>query len=152
MIVQAKYGGGVPQFGLLGDWCALEPFCPGSSDKCLANPGWTNGDATSAFYFVKDVEVLVQMARVTGNQPDVQAYSAVLEHAKTSYHSQFFNHTSQNYGVSQTGNALGAPSTLRMQLQPGIFPFPVLGFGGKFTMPNAGTMRYRRDLPSTTRI
>jgi hypothetical protein len=28
---QAKYGGGVPQFGLLGDWCSVEPFCPGSS-------------------------------------------------------------------------------------------------------------------------
>ena len=42
--------------------------------------------------------------------------------------------------------------TLRMQLQPGICPFPVLGFWGTMTMPNAGTMAYRRDLPSTTRI
>ena len=32
---QQRYGSGVPQFGLLGDWCAIEPFCPGSSDGCL---------------------------------------------------------------------------------------------------------------------
>ena len=43
-------------------------------------------------------------------------------------------------------------STLRMKLQPGTCPFPVLGFWGKITMPNAGTMAYRRYLPSTTSI
>ena len=43
-------------------------------------------------------------------------------------------------------------ATLRMQLQPGTCPSPVLGFWGKMTMPNAGIMAYRRDLPSTTRI
>ena len=43
-------------------------------------------------------------------------------------------------------------STLRMQLQPGICPSPVLRFWGKMTMSNAGTMAYRRDFPSTTRI
>ena len=43
---QAGYGDGVPQFGMLGDWCSVERFCPGSSDDCLANPGWTSGDAT----------------------------------------------------------------------------------------------------------
>ena len=43
-------------------------------------------------------------------------------------------------------------TTLRMQLQPGICPFSVLGFWGKMTMPSAGIMAYRRDLPSTTRI
>ena len=47
---------------------------------------------------------------------------------------------------------LGAQPTLRMQLQPGPCPFSVLGFWGKMTMPNAGTMAYRRDFPSTTRI
>ena len=36
-------------------------------------------------------------------------------------------------------------STLRLQLEPETFPFPVLGFWGKITMPNAGTMAYRRD-------
>ena len=36
-----------------------------------------------------------------------------------------------------------------MQLQPGTCPFPVLEFWGKMTMPNAGIMAYRRDLPST---
>ena len=50
---QAGHGDGVPQFGMLGDWCAVEGFCPGSSDGCLADPGWTSGDATSAFYFIK---------------------------------------------------------------------------------------------------
>ena len=46
----------------------------------------------------------------------------------------------------------GLVATLRMQLQPGTCPFPVLGFWGKITMPSAGIMAYRRDLPSTTRI
>ena len=35
-------------------------------------------------------------------------------------------------------------------LPPGIFPFAVLGLWGKLTMPNAGTMAYRRDLPSSS--
>ena len=35
---------------------------------------------------------------------------------------------------------------------PGACPSPVLGLWGKMTMPDAGTMAYRRDLPSTTRI
>ena len=29
---------------------------------------------------------------------------------------------------------------------------PVLGFWGEITMPSAGIMAYRRDLPSTTKI
>ena len=54
--------------------------------------------------------------------------------------------------------AQGAPPrhkqgiTLGMKLQPGICPFPVLGFWGKNTMPYAGTMAYRRYFPSTTSI
>jgi hypothetical protein len=71
---QAGYGGGVPQFGMLGDWCAIEPFCPGSSDGCLANPGWTKGDATSAFYFVKDREAMVSLSNVTGKAADHAKY------------------------------------------------------------------------------
>ena len=43
-------------------------------------------------------------------------------------------------------------TTLRMQIQPGTFPFPVLRFLGKMTMPNAGTMAYRRYYLATTRI
>ena len=41
-------------------------------------------------------------------------------------------------------------STLRMQLQPGACPFPVLRFRGKITVPNAGTIALRRDFSSTT--
>ena len=81
---QRKFGHGVPQFGLLGDWCSVEPFCPGSSDGCLSNPGWTNGDATSAFYFLKSVEDLIQMARVAGKIADVATYTAMLTEAKQS--------------------------------------------------------------------
>ena len=43
-------------------------------------------------------------------------------------------------------------NTLRMRLQPGTCPFSVLGFWGNMTMPSAGTMAYRRYLPSTTMI
>ena len=41
-------------------------------------------------------------------------------------------------------------STLKMKLQPGICPFPALGF--RLITPNqyAGTMTFHRDLPSTT--
>ena len=42
-------------------------------------------------------------------------------------------------------------ATQRMQLQPGICLFSVLGFWGKISMPNAGIMAYRRDLPSLPR-
>ena len=48
---------------------------------------------------------------------------------------------------------VGGPCpTLRMQLQPGTCPFSVLGLWGKITIPSAGIMVYRRDLPSTTGI
>lgn len=102
-----EYGKGVPQFGMLGDWCSIEAFCPGSSDGCLSDPGWTSGDATSAFYYVKDLEVLVQLANATGNHNDASKYSASLEHARVAYHKVFFNTTSEDFGESQTGNALG---------------------------------------------
>ena len=103
---QRKFGSGVPQFGLLGDWCSVEPFCPGSSDGCLSNPGWTNGDATTAFYFLKSLEDLIQMANVTGKSADVTTYTAMLTEAKQSYHQVFYNATSQSYGEAQTANAL----------------------------------------------
>ena len=92
---------------MLGDWCAIEPFCPGSSDGCLKDPGWTSGDATSAFYFVKDLEVMVQMAHATGKSSDATKYHAALEHARTSYHTAFFNASTDDFGPTQTGNALG---------------------------------------------
>ena len=44
------------------------------------------------------------------------------------------------------------PSNPRLQVTHGTCSIPVLKLGGKMTMPNAGTMAYRRDLPSTTRI
>lgn len=115
---QASYGGGVPQFGLLGDWCAVEAFCPGSSDGCLSNPGWTNGDATTAFYFIYALKLLVNMANATGRSADVTAYSAMLGTAKTAYHTQFFSNGS--YGASQTGNALPiAGGIVPSELLPG---------------------------------
>ena len=99
--------------GMLGDWCAVEDFCPGSSDGCLADPGWTSGDATSAFYFVKNLEVMVQMANATGRHADVSKYEAALAHARVSYRRAFFNESTEDFGPTQTGNALGilaAPS------------------------------------------
>ena len=110
---QRKFGNGVPQFGLLGDWCSVEPFCPGrikfgnslnclnlifsvtgalsnrstlvgSSDGCLANPGWTNGDATTAFYFIKSLENLIHMAKVAEKSADVTTYTSMLKLAKQS--------------------------------------------------------------------
>lgn len=105
---QASYGGGVPQFGLLGDWCSVEPFCPGSSDGCLRNPGWTNGDATSAFYFLKSLEDLIRMAKAAAgaHSSDVAKYTQLLTTAKAAYHGAFWNASTQCYGEAQTGNAL----------------------------------------------
>ena len=103
---QSKYGAGVPQFGMLGDWCSVEPFCPGSSDGCLASPGWTSGDATTAFYFIKSLEDLIKMAKLTEHKTDVHTYTQMLSSAKAGYHKVFFNTTTQDYGASQTGNAL----------------------------------------------
>ena len=103
---QRAYGDGVPQFGLLGDWCSVEPFCPGSSDGCLASPGWTNGDATTAFYFIKSVEDLIKMAKLVGQTADAAKYTQMLAAAKKAYHAVFFNSSSSSYGATQTGNAL----------------------------------------------
>jgi hypothetical protein len=73
---QVGYGGidGVPSFGLLGDWCSIEPLCPGSSDGCLSNPGWNqgDGDVTASFYYVKDLEVMLALAVATNRTADVQ--------------------------------------------------------------------------------
>jgi hypothetical protein len=104
---QAGYGDGVPQFGMLGDWCAVEPFCPGSSDGCLSTPGWTSGDATSAFYYILDLQAMVQMANVTGKHMDVVKYEAAMRDAKAAYHKVFYNASSNDFGPTQTGNVLG---------------------------------------------
>ena len=68
-------------------------------------------------------------------------------------------HFSQKYmyywyiwGKSCTFEESSPISTLIMQLHPGTCPFPVLGFWGKITMPDAGTMADRRYFPSTIRI
>lgn len=106
LVRQAKYGSGVTQFGMLGDWVAIEPLCPGSTDGCLDNPGWIIGDATTAFYFVKSIEDLISMAKVVGNQEDVAHYTELLTTARTAYHAVFFNKTSMSYGPTQTGNAM----------------------------------------------
>ena len=64
----------MPQFGLLGDWSSIEPFCPGSSDACLHDPGWTSGDATSSFYYIQDLEAVVDMATALNRTADAKRY------------------------------------------------------------------------------
>ena len=108
---QAGYGDGVPQFGMLGDWCSVETFCPGSSDKCLSTPGWTSGDATSAFYYILDLQAMVQMAHAIGKRTDVAKYEAAVLHAKAAYRQVFFNNSSNDFGPTQTGNVLGILAT-----------------------------------------
>jgi len=49
----------LPQLGLLGDWLAPDPICPGSSDTCLSDPGWTRGNPTTAFQYVLDLQAMV---------------------------------------------------------------------------------------------
>ena len=66
----------------------------GSSDGCLANPGWTNGDATTAFYFIKSLENLIHMAKVAEKSADVTTYTAMLELAKQSVRTSRFENLS----------------------------------------------------------
>ena len=84
-----RYGHGTVAFGMLGDWCSVEAFCPGSSDKCLSNPGWTSGDATSSFYFVANLKTMVNMAKAIGNTADFATYSAALALATAAYVQQY---------------------------------------------------------------
>ena len=104
---QTGYGHGTVAFGMLGDWCSVEPFCPGSSDGCLANPGWTSGDATSSYYFVVNLRTMVSVAKALNNTADHAKYSAALAVAKAAYAKQYFNSSSNDFGESQTANALG---------------------------------------------
>ena len=61
----------------------------------------------SAFYFIKDLEVMVQMANATGKRADVAKYEAAVTRAKDSYHRVFFSSSSSDFGPTQTGNVLG---------------------------------------------
>ena len=61
----------------------------------------------SAFYFIKDLEVMVQMANATGKHADVAKYEAAVARAKASYRRVFWSSSSSDYGPTQTGNVLG---------------------------------------------
>ena len=50
---------------------------------------------------------MVQMANATGKHADMARYEAAVAHAKRSYHRVFFNSSSNDFGATQTGNALG---------------------------------------------
>ena len=47
------------------------------------------------------------LSNATGRVDDYRMYRAALVKAKASYMSQFFNHSTQDFGPTQTGNALG---------------------------------------------
>ena len=107
---QTGYGGidDIPSFGMMGDWCSIEPFCPGSSDACLKDPGWTGaGDATSAFYYIQDLLAAAQMANATGRANDAAAFGLLLARARAAYVRTFRNATTGDFGPTQTGNAMG---------------------------------------------
>ena len=55
---------------------------------CLKDPGWTSGDATSSFYFIKDVEHLAAMANATGHIADAERYAHAAVAAREAYHTQ----------------------------------------------------------------
>ena len=104
------YGGiaGVPSFGMMGDWCSIEPFCPGSSDHCLTDPGWTGaGNPSSSFAYIQDLEAVAQMAAATGKPDEAAAYGALLERARAAYYRAYFNRATGDFGPTQTGNAIG---------------------------------------------
>jgi hypothetical protein len=94
---------------MLGDWCSIEPFCPGSSDACLKSPGWLKGmgDATTSFYFLQDLEAMVGLATALGKPADAAKYGGMLAKARVAYHGLYFNSTSNDFGPTQTGNTLG---------------------------------------------
>ena len=94
------YGHGTVAFGMLGDWCSVEAFCPGSSDKCLSDPGWTSGDATSSFYFVANLKTMVNMAKAIGNTVDHAMYSAALALATAAYVQQYYNSVWREHRVA----------------------------------------------------
>jgi hypothetical protein len=102
----AAYGHGVPQFGMLGDWCAIDPLCPGSTDKCLTDPGWTSGNPTSSFYYVQHLATMEAMAAALGKSDDVKMYAAMAVTAKAAYNSAFFNTSVGHYGEEQTANVM----------------------------------------------
>ena len=73
--------------------------------ECRWLPG--TGDATSSFYFVKNLEVMVAFATATNRTADVVRYIKALKEARAGYYAAYYNKTTQNFGPTQTGNALG---------------------------------------------
>ena len=105
---QAAFAPGktLPQYGLLGDWLAAQELCPGSSDGCLTNPGFINGNPTSAFQYVLDLESMVAIATALNETAAAAEYAAELAAAPAAYHAVFFNATRGDYGPQQTANMM----------------------------------------------
>lgn len=147
---QAKFAPGkvLPQFGLLGDWLSLDPFCPGGSDNCLKNPGWISGNPTTAFYYLVCVEAMSKIAAQIGNEADASAYAAEFAAGTASYHAVFYNKTAANYGHQQTANTmplyLGAVpkelvATIGDTLANNIKSFPTASNGGHLSVGGVGS-------------
>ena len=148
---QAKFAPGkvLPQFGLLGDWLSLDPFCPGGNDKCLTSPGWVSGNPTTAFQYLLDVQAMAAVAELIGNAADAAAFQKEYALASASYHDVFFNASTGAYGEQQTANAMplaakdvipaGDVAGVADRLVGNVAKFPNASYGGHVSVGGVGS-------------
>ncbi len=83
---------GLVKFSYYGDWVAV--------DK-------TPGSLVSSFYYLYDVLILSDMARVLGKEQDAKLYSDLAEKIRAAFHREYFDPKTKNYANgTQTANTL----------------------------------------------
>lgn len=143
---QAKFapGGVLPQFGLLGDWVALDPLCPGSGDACLKSPGFIRGNPTTSFYYLVCLEAMSAIAKDLGKNADAAMYAREYAAGLKAYHAVFYNASAGDYGHQQTANVMPLYlGTVPHDLEDGVIKSLIRGINTYPTPDNGGHL-YRR--------
>lgn len=100
---------GLVLFGGLGDWVP-----PGGNSH---NPTPTN--SVSAFYWLYDLRLMVDIAQALGETSDAAYYQTLLANSTLAYHAYFFNSTTAGYSQ-------GSQCSNLMALQAGVPPTPAV--------------------------
>eukprot|EP00656_Telonema_subtile_P005012 TRINITY_DN12281_c0_g1_i10.p1 TRINITY_DN12281_c0_g1~~TRINITY_DN12281_c0_g1_i10.p1 ORF type:complete len:949 (+),score=157.40 TRINITY_DN12281_c0_g1_i10:285-3131(+) len=153
-------GGVVPQLGLMGDWLALDPVCPGAVDSCLEHPGWTRGNPSTVFQYILNLHGMIQVSAALQDPDRARKYTALLNASTAAYHRLFFNQTSQSYGTQQTANlqplfAGAVPASARTAaveaLVKGVMDSPTPGGGPHVSTGGVGSRWLLQTLTAVNR-
>ena len=91
--LRSKAENGLVGFSSYGDWVSTEP---------------TPGSLVSAFFYLYDVEIVRDLAKVLGKEEDAQKYGRLAREIREKFRAKYYDPKTGNFGNgSQTSNVLG---------------------------------------------